>query len=155
MKAAINRRQRYELERLPFYAYRRIRVASNGCWIWIGGRQSGGYGALRDRRPGDQDDRQMVLAHRFVYEELVGDIPEDLQLDHLCRIRECVNPEHLEPVTNLENSHRGLNGPQEYCQRGHRFEGDNVYVRPDGRRECVPCRRMNFRRWKERQRNAS
>lgn len=70
------------------------------CWIWIGYRHpTSGYGRHRNRQ-----------AHRVVYEKLVGPIPEGLVLDHLCRVRECVNPDHMDPVTDRENLRRGEQG---------------------------------------------
>lgn len=82
----------------------RYRVEDRGhttpCWVWTGAKQSAGYGALRV-------DGRVVLAHRHAYEQAVGPIPAGLQLDHLCRVTDCVNPEHLEPVTNRENVLRG------------------------------------------------
>ncbi len=71
------------------------------CWLWTGSKNDG-YGKFRpvaNQRP--------VLAHRYAYELLVGPIPRDLTLDHLCRVHSCVNPEHLEPVTRRENILRG------------------------------------------------
>jgi len=71
------------------------------CWLWTGGNDRRGYGRFSDA------DQRQVLAHRFAYELLVGPIPEGLDLDHLCRVPACVNPAHLEPVTNAENHRRG------------------------------------------------
>lgn len=71
-----------------------------GCWIWQRLVDKHGYGQLREGGKG-------YLAHRYYYERVIGPIPEGMQLDHLCRNRKCVNPDHLEPVTNTENQRRG------------------------------------------------
>lgn len=77
-----------------------VRLVETGCWIWLGELNRNGYGrvCVKGKRP---------VAHRHVYETLVGPIPEGLLLDHLCRVRCCVNPSHLEPVTPKENTLRG------------------------------------------------
>jgi len=75
---------------------------TNNCWLWLGYRQKLGYGTFSDH------SRHLMLAHRFAYELLVNAIPEGLTLDHLCRVRHCVNPEHLEPVPLEVNIHRGM-----------------------------------------------
>jgi hypothetical protein len=74
------------------------------CWIWQLATNPKGYGRVRV----PNEDRKM-LAHRFYYEKHVGPVPEGLQLDHLCRVRACVNPDHLEPVTAAVNTQRGRN----------------------------------------------
>ncbi len=76
----------------------------DGCWLWRGGT-SNGYGLLHLSKNGRKTS---VRAHRFAYEAMIGPIPKGLQLDHLCRVRSCVNPKHLEPVTNAENVRRGV-----------------------------------------------
>lgn len=86
----------------------RIRVdESSGCWIWLGGKrgQNQSYGIFITCSQGKRKAHQ---AHRFVYELYKEKIPEGKQLDHLCRVRLCVNPDHLEPVTLLENVRRGF-----------------------------------------------
>lgn len=128
------------------------------CWMWVGGIQSDGYGTffvrLEERR------RVQARAHRFSYELNVGPIPKGLGLDHLCRNRECVNPAHLEPVTQRENVLRGegtpaKNAKKTHCIRGHPLSGDNVYNHPDGSRRCRECiikrGRENYKRKKARQ----
>lgn len=120
---------------------------SNGCWEWVGSRSTGGYG-----RVGWGNRR--VQAHRVIYEVLVGSIPQGLQLDHLCRNRGCVNPAHLEPVTQSENQRRGLRSalralPSE-CSRGHALAGPNLRITPRGGRRCRTCHRENAQVSRER-----
>ncbi|KAB2977369.1 HNH endonuclease [Streptomyces sp. SS1-1] len=86
------------------------------------------------------------MAHRVAYQEIVGPIPEGLQLDHLCRVRHCVNPAHLEPVTSRENTLRGenlvaINAAKTHCKRGHLFDAANTY-RWRNSRICRECRRL-------------
>lgn len=81
--------------------------ATTGCWVWQGTKDGGGYG--RVSREGRGGGRQ--LAHRWFFDRLVGPIPETQHLDHLCRNRACVNPEHLEPVTPAENIRRAFDPP--------------------------------------------
>ena len=90
------------------------------------------------------------FAHRVVYEILVGPIPVGLELDHLCRNRACVNPDHLEPVTTRTNLLRGYSpwacrARQTHCKRGHEFTPENTYGTGDGRRYCRTCRRAHHR----------
>ena len=72
-------------------------------WIWTGTHNQKGYGMIRTRGRNSTE-----MAHRAVYREFVGDIPEGYEIDHLCRVRDCVRPEHLEPVTHLVNIRRGV-----------------------------------------------
>lgn len=92
------------------------------------------------------------LAHRVAYEQARGPIPEGLELDHLCRNRACVNPDHLEPVTHRENLLRAdtfaaRHAAQTHCVNGHEFTPDNTYIRtrPEGGRECRACRKARNR----------
>lgn len=108
-----------------------------GCWIWTAARGTRDYGVFRVA--GFQ-----VRAHRFSYEQLVGPIPDGLQIDHLCCVHACVNPEHLEPVTNAENQlrhHAYIRsiGPN-MCREGiHEVAGDNKHVDSAGRSRCRAC----------------
>lgn len=114
-------------------------MRSNGCWDWVGTKHPGGYGQFR--RHG-----RMQRAHRVLYEDIVGKIPDGLTLDHLCRNRGCVNPAHMEPVTRRENILRGdgagVRGSRRtHCPRGHALGGDNL-VRCElkrGKRKCRTC----------------
>lgn len=111
----------------------------DGCWPWIGYRNAGGYGRFHWGRT------QQV--HRIAYELLVGPIPDGLDLDHLCRNRGCVNPAHLEPVTNRENILRGQTLPaseimRTECPYGHPYTPENTYTNPRGQRHCRTCRRI-------------
>lgn len=102
----------------------------SGCWLWTAAVSTTGYGVL-----GVNGVRQ--YAHRLSYEAHVGPIAEGLTIDHLCRTRRCVNPEHLEPVTMAENIRRAAT--KTHCIRGHSLE-EHGYVRPDGGgRFCLRC----------------
>lgn len=111
--------------------------ADTGCWLWTAFCNPGGYGKIGL-------GRRNLLAHRAVYELVVGRIPEGLQLDHLCRVRHCVNPDHLEVVTSRENTLRGEtlpahNAAKTHCEEGHELGDDRV---------CRECARARARRWK-------
>lgn len=110
---------------------------TDSCWNWIGYIHSDGYG-------GFWINGKTKQAHRIAYELIKGKIPNGLQLDHLCRNRKCVNPDHLEPVTARENILRGegqafVNSNKTHCKRGHKFTKNNTYQR-NGKRHCRTCR---------------
>ena len=119
------------------------REHESGCWLWQGTLAANGYGVLRV-------DGKNVKAHRFSYELLRGPIPEGATIDHLCRVRSCVNPDHLEAVSFAENCLRGEGLPAQnfrktHCQRGHEFTPENTSVDRYGHRECITCRRERAR----------
>ena len=122
---------------------------SDSCWLWTGSKANG-YGQFW---PSKKMPR--VRVHRYSYELIRGPIPTGLQLDHLCRIRHCVNPEHLEPVTGRMNILRGngppaLNASKLVCSRGHAFTLENTLWRCAGKwRECRQCARISLRRFRE------
>jgi hypothetical protein len=115
------------------------------CLAWPGYRDPRGYGKAKNPRT-----HQVCYAHRVVYETVVGPIADGLYLDHLCRNRVCVNPAHMEPVTNGENQRRGFQATKTVCVNGHPYDEANSYRRPDGRRDCRACNRERQRRMKKR-----
>lgn len=133
------------------------------CWPWTGKLTDAGYG--KAGRAG--------MAHRFVYERMVGPIPEGKSLDHTCHSRDrscrggktcahrrCVNPAHLEPVTKRENDLRGrafvaVNAEKTHCLQGHPYDSANTRLTPKGRRVCRACTRRWVSEYKTRRRLAS
>ena len=117
------------------------RISKSGCWLWLHYVNASGYGYWTKLINGRRH-----LAHRVMYESRYGKIPTNLQLDHLCRNRRCVNPDHLEPVTARENILRGVglaakNAAKKICKRGHKLSGRNIY-NCRGARHCRSCRRL-------------
>lgn len=118
---------------------RAIPEPNTGCWLWTGSLTDG-YGITEFRR-------RAIGAHRLAYETFVGPIPEGLVIDHKCRVRCCVNPEHLEPVTFVENIRRGVKvrPKMAHCKRGHPRTEENTSVHFDRKgnphRRCKVCRR--------------
>lgn len=130
--------------------WQRIERQADGCWFWTGAISNTGYGTY---------GKPAALAHRLVYELLVEPIPEGLQIDHLCRNRACVNPSHLEPVSQRTNLARGesptaINARKTECPQGHPYDADNTYVNPKtGWRMCRTCNRIRaIKAWRLRQR---
>lgn len=118
----------------------------NGCWTWTSSKSFGyGYFWLGKKR---------IRAHRLAYEMLVERIPDGLCLDHLCRNRACVNPDHLEAVTPTENLMRGespaaINAAKTHCPKGHPYSGSNLLF-SSGSRRCLTCHRDRERQRRER-----
>ena len=116
------------------------RVDVSDCWVWTGSCNHKGYGRV------GFGGRQWAV-HRLIWEQLVGPIPEGLELDHLCRNPPCVNPDHLEPVTHRENLLRSSGitaraAKVTACPQGHLYTPENSRLRARGRRECRTCRRL-------------
>ena len=108
---------------------------SDGCWLWTGALTKSGYAVF-------QFEDYPWRGHRWSYTHFVGPIPDGLVLDHLCRVRRCVRPEHLEAVTLAENIRRGEAGLHErsktHCPQGHAYDEYNTH-RYKGTRRCRTC----------------
>lgn len=132
----------------------KVEVDANGCWLWLGKKDIGtGYGRVRFR--GAQ-----IGAHRRMYELVNGPIPAGLQIDHLCRVRLCINPVHLEAVTPRENTMRSTavtkkNAQKTACPQGHPYNDHNTYRRPDGGRDCRICQSRRSRAYKAAKRSGA
>lgn len=124
----------------------KVAIDPAGHLLWTANKGNGGYGLFR---VGSRN----LLAHRFSYEALVGPIPDGLQIDHLCRIRACVAPDCLEPVTPRENTLRGntsaaANAAKTHCLNGHPFDEQNTRIDSHGKRQCRECQRAYDRAYK-------
>ena len=135
-------RERRQMKSLAWRLMLHTKKSAAGCWLWTGHMSEAGYGIIQangTRR-----------AHRVSYEFFRGPIPAGRQLDHLCRVRNCINPEHLEVVTQQENINRGngfavINKNKRHCVHGHEFTPENT-IKQTSRgktyRACRECRRL-------------
>lgn len=106
---------------------------TDGCWIWRAGLSVYGYGWFRPHGV-----MQCCNAHRVSFELYVGVIPSNLTVDHLCQVKACVNPSHLELVSRAENSRRGCPS-KPGCERGHQWTTENTFIASNGARICKQC----------------
>lgn len=125
----------------PFW--RLLDVSPAGCWLWTGYLDGEGYGQYGPSR-----------VHRIAWSRLRGPVADGLTLDHLCRVRRCANPDHLEPVPLLVNVRRGSRAMRAACLHGHPYKPENTYTSTDSRgrthRRCRACNREAVRRYQER-----
>ena len=127
-------------------AWARVRVDMGGCWEWTGCLTAQGYGVMSYMgRP--------TLMHRLLYEDVCGVIPPGMVIDHLCRTRHCVNPLHLEVVTQLENKLRGTGAPAVNARKTHCKDGHEL-KRVRGGRRCGTCAVAKHREWVANRRKA-
>jgi hypothetical protein len=124
---------------------KKVSKQPNGCWLWTAYTTDFGYGQFFD-------GERIVGAHVFSYRHFKGKIPDGFDLDHLCRVRNCVCPDHLEPVTRQVNLLRGETIPsrkaqQTHCEKGHEFLDSNIYRAKNGTRACRICRAERNRQW--------
>ena len=119
-------------------------IPESGCWVWSGRLTTPGYATY-------YLEGQYMNIHRYAYELWKGPIPEGLTIDHLCRVRCCVNPDHLEAVSHRENLLRGespsaRNHQKTHCFRGHLFDDVNTRFNKRGSRDCRQCDRDDHNR---------
>jgi hypothetical protein len=128
------------------------RVDKTGdCWLWTGNTRRG-YGVY-------WSGGRRYPAHRWSFEQANGPIPDGLVIDHMCRVKSCVNPAHLRAVTQRVNVMAGdtivaAEAARTVCDHGHPLAGENVRLTPEGWRECLPCARARWRRKADRQKIA-
>lgn len=128
---------------------------NGGCWLWSGALDVGGYGKIGVSE--GRGKKRVLATHRVMFVAKNGDPGGGLDLDHLCRVRSCCNPAHLEAVPRRENLMRGMTIVASYaasteCPSGHPRSAENTYITPgSGHRQCQPCRDRRAVEFGERQ----
>ncbi len=132
-------------DKLPERMLQKISPEPNsGCWLWEGAWTTAGYGSMTL-------NYKRYYPHIYCYELANGPVPDGLELDHLCRMRCCCNPEHVEPVIHAENLRRGMSplnarGKRTHCKRGHEFSDTNTKWYTHGKntsRICLTCQKLD------------
>jgi len=123
--------------------HNKIILTEDGCHEWIASLNNCNYGQFRV-------NKKSILAHRFSYELYKGSIPEDQVVDHLCENTKCVNPKHLQIITQKENLLKGkgccsTNSKKTHCSRGHEFTPENTYINKRNSRMCRKCFRVRYK----------
>ena len=149
--SALERNRRRRGRCLPCRLFTNAVAANAGCIVWTASTNKDGYGKLNI-------SQRTHAAHRLAYELMVGPVPQGLRLDHLCHTqdttcsggplcihRRCINPHHLEPVTDRANILRGrskaaANVVKTHCPRGHAYDLANTRIDKNGKRHCRACR---------------
>lgn len=135
-------------------------INTDECWLYAGYKNPDGYGVIFCTVNGKTINHR---AHRVTYENFVAPIPDNMVLDHLCRVRHCINPAHLEAVTDKENIMRGIgasakNSVKTHCPNGHPYNNRNTYTHTSAKgnkeRYCRRCRDAYIYRWRARKRVA-
>ena len=137
------------------YLLSRMDKSESGCWLWNGPISREGYGHIKSKNP---ITRKVTHgAHRIAYQVFIGEIPVGKVIDHLCRVRNCINPEHLEAVSGRENVMRSSitlafkNASKTHCPQGHEYSAENtvVYSKPGySMRSCKTCSRAHSLKYK-------
>lgn len=144
-----------ESERVESFWRNVARASDAECWAWTGRTIRTGYGLFLWTANGK---RTGTTAHRYAFQLMHGALPKDVDLDHLCRNRACVNPAHLDPVSHTENVRRGRSGAfnreKTHCVRGHAYSPENTRRNSKGGRVCRKCSAIHTVNWKRRKRGA-
>jgi hypothetical protein len=128
----------------------RVRVDyDSGCWLWTASLSAGYAQFHTGDRFSPAGNRVASKGHRLMYEHFIGPIPPELEMDHLCENKPCVNPLHVEPVTSRENNLR-IHNRRGTCPKGHPYNKVNTAITPGGSKRCRVCHRDWEREYKRR-----